>query len=225
MQSKLINHRIKRHIIDTLTFVPSARFSDMRPPKTDTNLFSYHLNALVKAGLVEKIDGGYRLSLDGLNLVDQSGLTKFGTPLAHQPKVITMLVIQNENGDILLQKRPKQPYVDTWTLPYGKVHIEDKSVLAAARREAFEKLGLENPDLEHAGDCYIRVWAGGRHLSTTLAHVFRAYREYSPAHEGLIWARPHRLSDYNLAPAVEEIMARTFFRDPFYFEEFDINWG
>ena len=40
------------------------------------------------------------------------------------------------------------------------------------------------------------------------------------ASEELVWARPHRLAEYDLAPAVEQIVARTFFRDPFFFEEF-----
>ena len=40
-------------------------------------------------------------------------------------------------------------------------------------------------------------------------------------HERLIWARPHKLAQYTLAPAVEQIVARAFFRDPYFFEEFD----
>jgi len=40
-----------------------------------------------------------------------------------------------------------------------------------------------------------------------------------------VWARPHRLGDVTLAPAVEEIMARTFFKDDFFFEEFVVEWS
>ena len=61
-----------------------------------------------------------------------------------------MLVIQNSNGDVLLFKRKRQPYTDLWTLPYGKVHIDDLSIEAAAKREAAEKLGLHNQTVERA---------------------------------------------------------------------------
>lgn len=217
-----VSHHIQKHIVDVLMYSKIARFRDLRPPKVDTNLFTYHLNALVKNGMVEKTDGGYTLSATGLSYVDRVSSEK--KSLRTQPKIISMLVIQNGEGDILLQRRNKQPYIGTWTLPYGKLHVEDKSVMRAAQREAFEKLGLENPDMEHAGDCYIRVWADKALLSTTLAHVFRLYKDDIIENENLIWARPHKLAQYELAPAVEEIMTRTFFKDPFYFEEFDVDW-
>jgi ADP-ribose pyrophosphatase YjhB (NUDIX family) len=217
-----VNHHIQKHIIDVLMYMKVARFRDLRPPKTDTNLFSYHLKGLIKNGLVEKTDKGYTLSSEGLSYVDRVSSEK--KIIRTQPKIITMLVIQNGNGDILLQRRTKQPYIDTWTLPYGKLHIEDRSAQEAAQREAFEKLGMENPELEHAGDAYIRVSAKGTLLSTTLAHVFRAYREYAIHQDDLVWARPHKLDQYALSPAVEEIMTRTFFKDPFYFEEFEVTW-
>jgi ADP-ribose pyrophosphatase YjhB (NUDIX family) len=218
-----INHFIQKHIIDVLMYTKSARFRDLRPPKVDTNLFTYHLKGLVKAGVVEKTEDGYTLSAEGLSYVDRVSTEK--KIIRTQPKIITMLVIQNGDGDILLQRRTKQPYIDTWTLPYGKLHIEDKTTRDAAQREAFEKLGLENPELEHAGDAYIRVTSNGALLSTTLAHVFRAYRDYEVQSDDLVWARPHKLDQYQLSPAVEEIMTRTFFKDPFYFEEFEAEWS
>ncbi len=199
-----------------------VRFRDLRPPKVDTNLFTYHLNSLVKSGVVDKVTNGYALSTEGLSYVDR--VSTENKKVRTQPKIISMLVVQNSEGDVLLQRRNKQPYIGTWTLPYGKLHIEDKTVLRGAQREAFEKLGLENPDMVHAGDCYIRVRIDSGLISTTLAHVFRLYQDEVIPNENLAWARPHKLDDYELAPAVEEIMTRTFFKDPFYFEEFDVDW-
>ncbi|HWT40337.1 MAG TPA: NUDIX hydrolase [Dongiaceae bacterium] len=219
IESVSVTHHIQKHIIDVLMYHQTARFRDLRPPRVDTNLFTYHLNALVKGGLVDKAEGGYTLSTDGLSYVDRVSTEK--KIIRSQPKIITMLVVQNGDGDILLQRRNKQPYINTWTLPYGKIHVEDKTVKDAAQREAFEKLGLENPHVEHAGDCYIRVWAGKELLSTTLTHVFRAYEDTVAESDDLVWARPHKLTDYDLAPSVEQIMTRTFFKDPFFFEEFD----
>lgn len=214
-----IKHHIQKHIIKVLYRQRVARFRDLRSPSADTNLFSYHLKLLVRAGYVDKVEGGYMLGSKGLLYVDR--VSESNMSVRTQPKIITMLVVQNPNGDVLLQKRMKQPYIDTWTLPYGKLHIDDSTIAAAAQRETFEKLGLENQPVEHAGDCYIRVKnCSGNTISTTLAHVFRFESDAVQQSETIQWARPHKLSQYDLAPAVEQIVARTFFRDPYFFEEY-----
>jgi ADP-ribose pyrophosphatase YjhB (NUDIX family) len=199
-----------------------ARFRDLRPPKTDTNLFSYHLNTLIKTGLVSKQDNGYSLTVNGLSYVDRVSTEK--RVVRMQPKIISMLLIQNSEGDVLLQRRRKQPYINVWTLPYGKIHIDDETLEAAAQREVFEKLGISNQPLRHAGICYIRVRAGGDILSTTTAHVFKFNRDDIETTDDIVWARPHKLDQYRLAPAVQAIVSRGFFNDPFFFEEFDITW-
>lgn len=214
-----INHHIQKHIIGVLIHQKYARFRDLRPPRTDTNLYSYHLKVLQKDGWVVKVDEGYTLSEKGLVYVDRVSIKKLN--IRSQPKIISMLVVQNNDGDVLLQKRTKQPYIDTWTLPYGKAHIDDKSTLASAVREWKEKLGTTPPqDITHAGDCYIRIVHEGEILTSTLAHVFYACSNMVVANENVQWARPHKLAQYDLAPAVEQIVARTFFRDPFFFEEY-----
>lgn len=207
-----VNHKIQKHIIDLLTYQKTARFSELRPPRTDTNLFTYHLKRLVKLELVEVVEDGYTLGAQGLAYV-QPGL-----------KIITLFVVQNGDGDILLEKQAQQPFIDTWALPGGDMRPEDGSVLEAAQREVAEKLHLKKQEVQHAGDCYIRVHASGAPLITTLAHVFRFYSDDVKTTDEIIWARPHRVRDLPLAPAVEEIMARTFFKDPFYFEEYDADW-
>lgn len=222
MIEHVISHHIQKYIIDVLMYRASARFSELRPPKTDTNLFTYHLKQLLKEGFLEKDDRQYRLSTKGMSYVDR--VSTQDVSLRTQPKIITMLVIQNSEGELLIWQRKRQPFIDSWTLPMGKLHIEDASVQAAAQREAFEKLGIENAPVVHAGDCYIRVTADGEPLSTTLAHIFKFETDDLASSDRLQWVQPHKLGRYELAPAVEEIVARTFFNDPFYFEEFETEW-
>ena len=217
-----VNHHIQKHIIDVLMYNEEARFRDLRPPRTDTNLFSYHLNTLIKIGLVKKLETGYTLTVNGLSYVDRVSTQK--RIIRMQPKIISMLLIQNSEGDVLLQRRAKQPYINAWTLPYGKIHIDDITLEAAAQREVAEKLGISNQPLTHAGACYIRVRAGDEILSTTTAHVFKFIRDDIMTSEDVIWARPHKLNQYRLAPAVQAIMSRGFFNDPFFFEEFEEEW-
>jgi len=217
-----VNHHIQKHIIDVLMYTEVARFKELRPPKTDTNLFSYHLKALIKTGMVNKSDAGYTLSARGLSYVDRVSTEK--RVIRMQPKIISMLLIQNSEGDVLLQRRNKQPYINAWTLPYGKIHIDDASLKQAAQREVKEKLGIDDQDLRHIGSCYIRVRVGDDILSTTTANIFAFNRDDIQTSDDIIWARPHKLDQYKLAPAVEEIVARGFFNDPFFFEEFEDEW-
>jgi ADP-ribose pyrophosphatase YjhB (NUDIX family) len=222
IESITVTHHIQKYIIDVLMYKEFARFSELRPPRTDTNLFAYHLKLLQKAHIIDKTENGYTLTGDGLSYVDRVSTEK--KIIRTQPKIITMLLVQNSNGDLLLQKRDKQPYINSWTLPYGKLHIEDATLEAAARREASDKLGFTPDNIRHAGDCYIRVTSNGELLSTTLAHVFRFEHDDIVARDDLQWVRPHKLNQYKLAPAVEAIVARSFFNDQFFFEEFDTVW-
>ena len=217
-----VNHHIQKHIIDVLMYTEVARFRDLRPPRTDTNLFSYHLNTLIKLKLVKKLEIGYTLTTNGLSYVDRVSTEK--RVVRMQPKIISMLLIQNSEGDVLLQRRRKQPYINAWTLPYGKIHIDDETLEVAAQREVKEKLGITGQVLIHAGVCYIRVKAGDDILSTTTTHVFKFNSDNIQTTDDIIWARPHKLDQYRLAPAVQSIVSRGFFNDPFFFEEFEEEW-
>lgn len=225
LEQPTISHHIQKYIINVLMYRETARFRDLRPPKTETNLFSYHLNLLLKSGLINKTAAGYKLSSAGLSYVDRVSGEK--QTIRRQPKIITMLLVQNSDGEVLLQKRGKQPYINSWTLPYGKLHIDDHSVVIAAQREANEKLAYEVMP-KHIGDCYIRVRQAETReefLSTTLAHVCRFNADDIKQSDELIWVNPAKLSKLRLAPAVEAIVARSFFNDPFFFEEFTVNYN
>lgn len=218
-----LQHHIQKHIIGVLMYQKFARFRDLRPPKVDTNLYSYHLKLLQKAKLIEKTPDGYTLTKKGILYIDR--VTTSTLDVRSQPKIITMLLVQNSDGDILLFRRRRQPYTNTWTLPYGKLHIDDQSLIDAAHREADEKLGLKNQAITHAGDCYIRIRDGDETLMTTLAHIFRLYNDDVELSDYLQWVQPHKLHSIKLAPAVEKIVARAFFKDPYFFEEFEEKWG
>ncbi len=215
-----LKHHIQRHIVGHLMTHEYARFRDMRPPRTDTNLFSYHLKLLLKGGFVMKTDLGYCLGQKGMQYVDRVQQNKM-LPRT-QPKIITMLLVQDGYGKVLLQKRTKQPYINSWTLPYGKIHIDDTSVLVAAKREAQEKLQYDPHKLRHAGDCYIRVFAAGEIQTATLAHIVRFETDAIVATDSLQWVEPLDLAGHQLAPAVEPIVTRAFFGDNFFFEEFQV---
>lgn len=217
-----VSHHIQKHILAVLIHQDTARFRDLRPPKVDTNLYSYHLKLLLKRELIQKRETGYTLGIEGLKYVDRLSAQTASPTL--QPKLITMLVIQNGYGGILMYKKQRQPFIDQWTLPHGKMHNDDVTISAAAQREVREKIGDITIDLRHAGDCYIRVQHEQASMIATLVHVFYGTTESDAANEHLHWIDPHKLSSLELAPAMEQVIARTFFRDLFFFEEFTVSY-
>lgn len=223
MSITVAKHEIQKYILSYLTYHKVARFRDLQPPKVKTNLFSYHLKLLIKNDMVEHAEDGYTLTILGLAYIDR--LNDEGEFAYRQPKMVTMFVIQNSDGGILLERRTKQPYIDTWTLPNGKLSIDDESLHDAATGEIYAKLGIHHSQVRQAGDCYIRVMKGDAPITVTFAHIF-AFETDDITADGTnyIWAYPRKLATIELAPAVDQIIARTFFRDPLFFEEFIHDW-
>lgn len=216
-------HYIQRHILQVLARNEFARFRDMRPPRTETNLYTYHLNKLLRSGMIEKTNGGYTLSDDGLQFVDRITL-ETGKPRV-QSKIITMTIVQDGYGNILLQRRNKQPYINTWALPYGKIHIDDDSVLTAAMREQKEKIGQgEVRNLRHVGDTYIRTYREKRLITSVFVHVCRYESDDIEPNDDMVWVSPVKLLSMDLSPGVEQIVTRAFFNDEFFFEEYAIDY-
>lgn len=220
---KDVSHHIQKYILVYLMEHKFARFRDMRPAKTDTNLYSYHLKLLQKQHFVEKTEHGYSLGVPGQLYVDR--INAASAKLSPQPKVITMLVIQNDMGGVLMYPKLRQPFIERWTVPFGKVHNDDESILESAKREAREKVFTDDIALSHAGDCYIRVKYQDEVTISSLAHIFYGRTEnWSLADDHLKWISPRDIDELDAAPAVKQIIARTFFRDEYFFEEFVETW-
>ncbi len=216
-------HHIQKHILSVLTHNKTARFSQLRPPRTDSNLFSYHLKSLLKEKLVEKISEGYTLSAKGLALVDRLSMSSFEPRV--QPKIITMAVILNNKGEVLMQQRKKQPFINKLTLPSGKLHLEDDSILKAAQREVDEKTGLKISNLKHVGDFYITVKRDKETISSVLAHLFLSKLKNKPSLPlGSEWRKVDNLNSKDLAPAIEKIIKSVANGATDVFEELKVNY-
>lgn len=204
-------------------YTETARFTDMRPPRVDSNAYSYHLKVLLREQLIVKKSDRYALSTKGLSYIDRVSTERF--MLRDQPKVVTMLLVRDTVGRVLLMKRQKQPFINKWTLPYGKLHIDDISVVAAAKREAHEKLGLDDIDAVHISNCYIRVnTPESDALTSTLVHLFKVNADtVSDSHECL-WTNVADLGSYALGPAVEQIVHDSMSAKPPSFSEYTVLW-
>lgn len=216
-------HYIQKHILKTLMYTKYARFRDMRPSKVDSNVYSYHLRALLKEDLVEKLEAGYRLSPKGLFYVDKVSMENLEPRI--QPKIITMIIVQNEKDEILLFPKVKQPFINAWMLPFGKVHLDDETLLQAASREMQEKVGLTSEKLSHVGDCYIRASINQKLVWYVLAHVFvTKIKSIDVKDHNLKWLDKKQRSDLRLTPATEEVIDKALGANNFFFETFDVEW-
>lgn len=222
MEQKQLKHQIQKYIISILIYKKYARFSEVRPPKTDTNLFSYHLKVLEKDKWIEKSEAGYTLGKSGLTYVERMNNEKIN--FYSQENIIIMFLIQNSDGDVLVHQHNKQPYIDTWTLPYGQARIGDDSIETSARCISLEKLNHSPKIIRHAGDAYIRVKMHDELLSNTFVHIFRFETDDIVETELLKWVQPLKLLSLDLAPAIEDVISRSFFGDQHFFAEFTHHW-
>jgi ADP-ribose pyrophosphatase YjhB (NUDIX family) len=197
-----VTHFIDRAIIKALTYGNNLRFRDMRPENVDSNLYTYHLNSLIKSKYIEKTAGGYRLAPKGLAYVDLVSTTDFRP--SKQPKICTAILLKNNNGEILLTKRTRQPLIGLKGLPTGKIHLEERLDDAAAR-ELKEKTGLENIPLRRFGFGFHHVYDGDYLISAAEMHVYGARVKSVAAPEGAEWTPVKKLCGKDIIPGVAEI--------------------
>ncbi|MEI6851153.1 MAG: NUDIX domain-containing protein [Candidatus Saccharibacteria bacterium] len=204
-EQNIIEHHIQKSIMQVLMHNEYARYSEMRPERVDSNLYAYHLNRLVLSGYVEKVDKLYRLSLNGLRYVEH---TSSSIKINSQPKITTAIIVKDVNGNILLTKRLKQPYINYYGLPLGKIHSDkDSSILDSAIRELYEKTGVKHEKMEHVGDVYLRIHIKGVLISDLLAHVFSTVIEKEVSiSDSAEWVAKKDLKNTKLIPGVMEII-------------------
>lgn len=166
-----IYHFIEKHIMGVLTHCESARFSEMRPKRVDSNLYSYHLKKLLKEHYIIKDGKDYRLSPLGLQYVTRLSV-RTGRP-AVQAKITASILIKNSKNQILLTKRNRQPFIHTWSLPRGKTR-SDEPIAQATERVLIDEAGVRGREFKHIGDAYLRCDEDGVLISNIFTHVFTA---------------------------------------------------
>lgn len=149
----LLEHVVQKDIVKTLVGVGSARFSELKPKRVESNLFMYHLKQLIKAGIIEKDDTTYRLTAQGRMFVDRANLDHLVFRV--QPKIVNILAIRSGKGNWLLLQRKHEPHIDRIGFPSGKLHYGER-LEEAAHRELQEKTGLSGLDLKLTGNVLMR---------------------------------------------------------------------
>jgi len=185
-------HWIQRHILELLMTHDMMRFSELRAEGVESNLFQYHLRHVIRKGLVEKSGEGYRLAPAGLYYADRfSPVYKGERP---QPKLITIVVMRNDAGQVLLLKKPRQPWLGDYHLPAGKIHTGE-TTNQAATRELVEKAGILVDSVHYRALTHVQVFKSGELVSDYFGFIFSC--QYGGNVESALW--------YDLEAQAEEI--------------------
>ena len=177
-------HIFQKQILDQLRQTSQLRYSDLQPDDVESGHFKYHLDQLIKEGLVEQVDRGvYRLSVKGKSKVDRLSSDRVNPHLT--PKVITYTLLQDEEHFYLVEKQ-KQPYLGLINMVGGKVHLGE-STDEACIREVFEKTNIKLDSAKLLGVAQIRINHEQNLLSHAVAFVYIADIKYdTEMHKELI---------------------------------------
>src|SRR6185312_1812671 len=98
----MLDHHIQRTIVYKLSFMPSARFSDLKPDDIENKLFTYHLKKVISEGFVSKSeDGTYALTPVGRRL--STGVIKdYQALIVERPLSALFLVIRRKSDNAWL---------------------------------------------------------------------------------------------------------------------------
>jgi len=223
--TRSLDHHIQRDIIVRLSMAPELRFSDLKPDNIENNHFTYHLNLLIKDGLLAKDGSEYTLTPLGLNYVDH--LSYKNRRPRNQPKIVCLLIIKDREGQYLLARRKVQPFYGLSGLVSGKQHLGE-DLFEHAQRELKEKTGL-TINLVKRGYVGVKISKDGQVVSQIAAHVFSGVTEPFNLHQNddrfeLYWAGPKDISKAELVPGTAEIIELAESGNQLFFESltFDV---
>ena len=208
-QKTNIKHPVENHILNQLESGASYRFIDLRPTGVESNLFSYHLSKLVRLGLVFKSDDGF-YSLGSSSDAAQESSDNLRGVMGGSTPIQLMLVVQDGFGNTLLRAKG-----GGFELPKGNVLATDRSLQHSAARIFKEITGMTAKRFKHVGDGYVSTQTG-----RYFVHVVRLSVSSTPTLRGCKWASVRSPEVEGLPAGDLAILSRTFFNDPFFFEEF-----
>jgi hypothetical protein len=166
---------IQKGILKKLFLNKDSTYSDLKKKKTPGNKFVYHLNKLLKDGLVKKIDSKYKLTNKGKLYFSSISMKNFS--IRSQPKIVNLIILENKKKYLFCLKK-NQPFLNQYGFILGKLHFNE-GLKNAAERELFESTGLLSKKMHHCGFAYINIYENNSLISSIFANIFYAkdYKE------------------------------------------------
>ncbi|MFZ1301470.1 MAG: NUDIX domain-containing protein [Candidatus Microsaccharimonas sp.] len=164
-------HIFQKDIIDKLRVVDSLRYSQLQPDDVESSHFKYHLNQLIKDGLVtQRSRGVYELSDKGKIYTDR--LSENRVHSQPMPKVITYTLLHDSDNYYLYRKN-KEPYRGLLNMVGGKLHLGETPQHASIR-EVLEKTGIRIAATKRCGVADIQIYTPNDLLSHVTVYIFSA---------------------------------------------------
>lgn len=169
-------HEFQISILRELLFKPKARFRDLKKVDITNDHFTFHVNQLVKLGLINKLEGRYSLTDKGkefANRMDTDSLE-----IEKQAKVAVALhAVRERKGktEYLVHKRLKEPFYGWYGSHSGKIRWGE-TPLECAKREFLEETGLTGNFRLKAIVHYHHFHEDGRFLEDKYFWVYRVYK-------------------------------------------------
>lgn len=134
-------HDIQRRILTELMHHETEqRYSVLQLPDVANDLYNYHLQNLVKKGLITKDGSHYALTQEGKKVV--SKFNALGSEQHFFKVSVALAVFRNNYKEVLVQKRLRSPFYGDITSVAGKI-LQGEKIVDAARRKLLEETNLE----------------------------------------------------------------------------------
>lgn len=109
-----------------------------------------------------------------------------------------LAAVISRNGSVLIAQRARHKrHGGLWEFPGGKIQ-PGESLLEAARREIDEELGMS---VARVGPVLFEQQDPGSSFLIKFVEVEAEGDPLPSEHEAVVWAFPHELSQYSLAPS------------------------
>ncbi len=227
---------IKLAILTQLLKAEKLRYGDIKSPEMDNDLFNYHLQSLVKSGLVEKVEKEYSLSpLGRYEVAEQNPLDLKGQPVDRFKINVLTVVLRKEKGvmQVLLQRRKKHPFYNTVAIMGGVVNKGELLTEAASARLQM-KTGLtgqftlcgmwRNINLDKIGvmvleDILFHVCCTDQYEGDLLSITDHGENFWVDLEEAVAIHEKHPGTFFHLAPFLKSLLTNDFRKQPLFYWE------
>lgn len=206
----MVEHHIQKEIITKLVECETARYADLKPANIEGNVFTYHLQSLMRDGLVVKNDAGlYMLTSAGKLFGINSSLKK--KDLLLQAHAIILLSIRDDHGRWLLRRRLVQPMYGAVGFIHGEP-VAGQSVYAAAAHTLERRTGMSG-EFQFKGSGYICLRNKEEIISYTQFSLFEVANlqgglQASDSHGENIWLEKPDFSAADMIPSMADLAAK-----------------
>ena len=215
-----VTHVIQKEILRTLSYAEGLRFGQLKPATIESNLFLYHLRQLMKEKLVAHTDGLYFLTDKGQRYI--AAVTRWKLEARQQPRLFSLLVLCNDQDEVVLYRRSRQPFINKYTFP-GEVVYFDQTIDDQIEQLLSDKVQFQTP-LRLRGLVDSRLSQDGQLITHIYAHILYGkvagrpkVTAKDPRFAPPLWLNPNKLDEQQLLPDVLAVLAHLATADDYFY--------